>query len=82
MYVIHIECFPIGFPLQGNGSKSVFTLHTDCSKQECSKTNYYWSGTSVLSVASEIANISNCMQSVGTERYHLTQECKYIPPET
>lgn len=61
MYVIHIECFPVGFSLQGNGSKTVFTLQTDCTKQKCSKTNSYWSGTSALSVASEIVNISNCI---------------------
>lgn len=24
MYVIHIECFSVGFPLQGNGSKTIY----------------------------------------------------------
>lgn len=61
MYAIHIECFPLGFPLQDNSSKTVFTLQTGCSKQKCPKTNSYWNKMSVLSVSSEIANISNCM---------------------
>lgn len=24
MYVIHIECFPMGFPLQGKGNKTIY----------------------------------------------------------